>query len=226
MRFCGTRGGDSFMNAIRPEPTGKNGTQAFACPEGFEPCSHATSLNNTICTTKDNKADCPITFMKFFDEDAVEEYLNDTVNYKVHEVDDDIFFVTSKTKGNNLPLTSFRVESKPCLDPKLMSRSPGQVFYPLETDRKMNDCHEIKQFHERYDTRYVDMGLSISEADVQEESEVDDLLHRMPNYQLYVNDVAKKQVKYHFWSRSTISWKLECDESSPRTSVVQAAADA
>ena len=49
MRFCGTRGGSSFVNAVRPKPTGKIGNNAYACPSGFEACSPATSLNNTVC---------------------------------------------------------------------------------------------------------------------------------------------------------------------------------
>ena len=95
MRFCGTRGGSSFVNAVRPKPTGKIGNNAYACPSGFEACSPATSLNNTVCVSKsaDKTKVCPITFMKFV-EKSDKTYLNDT-KYTVHEVDSENVFVTS-----------------------------------------------------------------------------------------------------------------------------------
>ena len=42
MIVCGKRGGTGFINATRVDVDGN-------CPNGFEPCSTFTSLENTIC---------------------------------------------------------------------------------------------------------------------------------------------------------------------------------
>jgi hypothetical protein len=223
MRFCGTRGGSPFVNVARPVSTGKIGATAYECPKDFVACSTATSLENTICVNKSKTADCPITFAKFVTvADAAATY-SDTA-YTVQEVDKEYKFVTSKTKGDNLPLTSFKIEEKPCLNNKDTSRATTSTFYPLENDRNAANCSIVDQFNERYDTRYVNMGIKVSEYDVQDESGVLDDLEDLPNYSKYVTSTAKKNVKYTFWSRSTISWKLECDATHSRDSVVAAAA--
>ena len=120
-------------------------------------------------------------------------------------------------------MTSFNVEARPCLDHNDVSISAYAVFYPLELDRKIEDCREIAQFSESYDSRYTDLGFKISEYDVQEESDVLDTLEDLPNFSLYVTDSIKKSIEYGFWSRATIPWSLECEETHPRDSVVQAA---
>lgn len=97
------------------------------------------------------------------------------------------------------------------------------MFYPLEVDRLKPDCQVLDQFNERYDTRYVDLGLEITEYDVQDESGVLDTLESLPNFSLYVTDSIKKNIEYGFWSRSTIPWSLECELEHPREKVVNAA---
>jgi len=86
------------------------------------PCSTATSKENTVCInkTRDKTKECPITYMKFvtISEAAT---MDDDPDYKIYTVDDEHSFVTSKFKGDNLPLTSFKVEKKPCLDPTEVS---------------------------------------------------------------------------------------------------------
>ena len=171
MRFCGKRGGQSFMNAIRPLPTGKTGTAAYECPKDTVKCSPKTSNSNTICIATNKKADCPITFAKFIKTSEKSKY-SDTAKYKVHKVDSEHEFVTSKVEGDNLPLTSFKVEKKPCLDSSDTSKSGSTVFYPLENDKNVPDCVNVKQFNEMYDSRYADMGMEISEYEVQKESKV------------------------------------------------------
>ena len=106
-------------------------------------------------------------------------------------VDSAYYFLTSTTKGDNLPLTSFNVEAKPCLDHNDVSKASNAVFYPLELDRKLEDCREIAQFSERYDSRYMDLGLKISEYDVQDESKVLDTLEDLPNFSMYVTESVK-----------------------------------
>ena len=120
--------------------------------------------------------------------------------------------MTSKTVGDSLPLTSFKLEKKPCLDPTKQSTDPSARFYPTELDRKNNDCVLIEQFNETYDTRYADAGTTVTEYDVQDESKVLDKLEDLPNIGMYVDLKAKKNIKYGFWSRPTISWSIDCDD--------------
>ena len=75
--------------------------------------------------------------------------------------------MTSKTIGNNLPLTTFKVENKPCLDPNDVSRAATTIFYPLEIDRLREDCRIVDQFKEKFDTRFSSMGdIKVNEYDV------------------------------------------------------------
>ena len=55
--ICGKRGGKSFADSVRPDPTTKR------CPSGYFQCSNSTSAANTICTK--NRNDCPVTFLRF-----------------------------------------------------------------------------------------------------------------------------------------------------------------
>ena len=130
--------------------------------------------------------------------------------------------MTSTTKGDNLPLTSFNVEAKPCLDHNDISKAANADFYPLEHDRD-NDCREISQFSERYDSRYTDLSIQISEYDVQEASGVLATLRSLPNFSLHVTEESKKNTLYGFWSRATIPWSLECEANNSRDSIVSAA---
>ena len=72
-------------------------------------CSSATSNSNTLCVATSKKAECPITFAKFIKTTDKAKYA-DTAKYKVQKVDTEHEFVTSKVVGDNLPLTSFKVE--------------------------------------------------------------------------------------------------------------------
>ena len=221
MRFCGTRGGKSFKNVQRPEPS--TGSE-YVCPTNFSPCSADTSFENTICVSNTKlTTDCPIITALFVKTSDYSTSTYPTADYNVYEVDDDYKFITSTTKGDNLPLTSFKLETKPCLDHNDVSRATNAVFYPLERDRLIQDCQDVEQFSERYDTRYTDLGLEITEYDVQDESEVLDTLEDLPNYSLYVSSNAKKNIEYGFWARSTIPWSLECEDTHPRDQVIAAA---
>lgn len=123
-------------------------------------------MENTICISdkQDKKKDCPITFMKFIKKLDEADYPSS--QYKVQEVDDDYSFVYSKVEGDNLPLTTFHLESKPCLDPNDVSSLGKTQFYPLERDRNQHACSVIKQYGKATDSRYKDLGLSISEYEV------------------------------------------------------------
>jgi len=90
--------------------------------------------------------------MKFIDKADEAKYSGS--DYTVQEVDEDHSFVYSKTKGNSLPFTSVSLEMKPCLDPIEVSVGPTTQFYPLERDRRTNDCDVVSQYGEAYDARY------------------------------------------------------------------------
>ena len=227
MRFCGTRGSQTFATTTRPKPNGKqssSGDAQYDCPKDYTPCSPSTSKGNTVCIKKtaDKTKDCPFTLMKFVTVSDARTYSNST-DYKVYEVNDDYSFVVSKTKGDNLPLTSFKVERQPCLDPKDHSLAPGQRFYPLERDRHIHDCSIVPQYGEKYDKRYTDLGIKISEYEVQKESKVLKKLEELPMFDNYSSEGEKQRIEYSFWSRPTISWKLSCDDKHPRNSVIHAA---
>lgn len=222
-RFCGFRSGEPFTEAVRPVQTGKMGQKdAYACPEGFVPCSEETSADNTICegATKDKSVVCPITMMKFIPKEDESKYPDS--DYTVQSVDETNSFVYSKTKGDSLPLTSFNIESKPCLDPSLISSGQNEEFYLLEVDQTNSDCVVDDYYGVAYDSRYEDLGLSISEYDVQNESYVLQKLNHLPKSSEYVSEDSKKSNMYTFWARPTISWDIKCDEKYPRSSVVEA----
>ena len=195
MRFCGTRGSQTFATTTRPKPNGKqssSGDAQYDCPKDYTPCSPSTSKGNTVCIKKtaDKTKDCPFTLMKFVTVSDARTYSNST-DYKVYEVNDDYSFVVSKTKGDNLPLTSFKVERQPCLDPKDHSLAPGQRFYPLERDRHIHDCSIVPQYGEKYDKRYTDLGIKISEYEVQKESKVLKKLEELPMFDNYSSEGEK-----------------------------------
>lgn len=133
MRFCGKRSGLPFSKVVRPTASSSKASTAVTCPSGYVACSTETSIDNTVCITAAKKdADCPFTMAKFVSQSDRSTYDNDINNYKVYAVDEDYVMVTSKTKGDNLPLTTFKIEDKPCLDDRDISISATTQFYPLE----------------------------------------------------------------------------------------------
>jgi hypothetical protein len=221
--FCGTTGGKPFLTAERVDPSTKK------CKSGYVACSDETSAENTICVRSGEQDQCPITFMTFTeDEDDIKYYKNDTENYVVQKVEDDTYFVYSKTRGDSLPITSTSVEYKPCLDPIDVSRSPSVnyqfVYYETELDKQKEDCGLVPQFDERYDTRFEKLDFSVSEYDVQDDNGVIDIIYRQPLARDQVQIHQKDQIKYDFWGRSTIPWSLECEATIPRGEVYDIAA--
>ena len=63
VKICGKRGGKPFKEALRPTLIDR------ACPEGTTPCSSATTIENTICISREDKDAglCPITEIKLMD---------------------------------------------------------------------------------------------------------------------------------------------------------------
>lgn len=75
MRICGSRGGQSFANAVRPNT---NNT----CPSGTQKCSNNTVAADTICySTYDNRDDvCPVTGMQFVSKNTADTFISNKRN--------------------------------------------------------------------------------------------------------------------------------------------------
>ena len=110
-RVCGKRGGSAFIDADRVQ---RNGT----CPEGTSPCVLSKSLENRICyPEKDHATSCPITDLTIVSEVEVDQYRGR--GYSIVEysrMNSGKTYLAFSKLVDSLPLTSFRMENKPCLD--------------------------------------------------------------------------------------------------------------
>ena len=98
-RVCGKADGVPFLNATRPDVTGK-------CPDGFEVCSSKTTAENTICyeaDTVDRSSACPITDILIVENDKAASYTSN--GYESAKFNTTTTVVFSKTVNNNLPIT-------------------------------------------------------------------------------------------------------------------------
>jgi len=66
--FCGTQGGKSFLEADRVNPSTKK------CKDGYVACSDETDAESTICVKSSEQKSCPITWMKFVEDDDLSQY--------------------------------------------------------------------------------------------------------------------------------------------------------
>jgi hypothetical protein len=159
--ICGVRGGLPFKKVIRPDfKTGK-------CPQGTQKCSKATNNNNTVCY-KDLSL-CPITQLVFAAPNSKKNKDDKELHFNKHK---NLYW--SKTVKNALPITSTRVDGKPCANPNDKSKiMKNNIFYPLEKDRKQG-CKKLippagtkltkrGMMRLKYDYRYQPSGLKISE---------------------------------------------------------------
>lgn len=132
--MCGKPGGAPFATVKRPELVGSE----YLCPSGTSPCSPVTSPENTVCYPGGaTDSSCPITEIFFAGPNLNATIINDTA-YTVEtysETDPDMrYLVYSKTKTDNLPLTTTTVNSRPCLNPNKVEL-PREAYYPTELDR-------------------------------------------------------------------------------------------
>ena len=110
VRICGRRGGQSFLNTVRPNKDG-------VCPDKTIPCSNNTSPENTICVepgvTEDGiSSDCPITEIKFVSSNEADQL--DPAFYKVLDFNQRKL-VYSKDRIDGLPIQATQLaESTPC----------------------------------------------------------------------------------------------------------------
>ena len=160
VRICGRRGGQSFLNTVRPNKDG-------VCPDKTIPCSKNTSPENTICvepgaTENGISNDCPITEIKLVD--PIEANQLDPAYYKVLDFKQ-WKLVYSKDRVDSLPIQATQLaESTPCFHQSQTERTK-QDFYWLERDRHHSTCQEYGGYSR--DHRYDMIGeYKISEFDL------------------------------------------------------------
>ena len=95
---CGTRGGATFAEAIRPDTSGN-------CPSGTQVCSSKTSKENTLCVA--DLDDCPVTSITFV-KGATSAYTAPT--FKVEAFAESYSLVSSKTDADQLPVVATKAE--------------------------------------------------------------------------------------------------------------------
>lgn len=91
--------------------------------------------------------------------------------------------------SDNLPLSAFRVEVRPCSKQNEVSRSSYSVFYPLEN--KLPNCTADVITGHMHDDRFTSVGLSTTELEVQENSGVLAKLREQPLFEKYVANVEQ-----------------------------------
>jgi hypothetical protein len=65
-KYCGTRGGESFLNTVRPVRS--TSTSDYKCPVGYKSCSGSEALTdelaeNVVCL--EDTSNCPITEISY-----------------------------------------------------------------------------------------------------------------------------------------------------------------
>ena len=111
--ICGRRGGDTYLEVQRATDDGK-------CPSGTEPCSTKTSALNTICYPEEKlSTHCPVTDIQIVTDSNAAKY----DNYKKLDFNGRKLVYTN-TGVDNRPITSTRVEYKPCIFPDVWSEDP------------------------------------------------------------------------------------------------------
>ena len=167
MIVCGKRGGPTFMETVRVDPTTKE------CPRGLVPCSDKTPPSETVCVKEyEREFECPIIDIYILKEhekaDAVQ------LGYQVTETgfpgNSAVFIAFSKTEVREgqsyAPIISSAINSKgnyPCFGPdKDRLIIPEDDFlwldFSLELESPISNCteytwrQEIEETDDRYDT--------------------------------------------------------------------------
>ena len=83
--------------------------------------------SNIVCyPDSDHEEACPITSIKFVKNSEVDSYMSN--NYTARQFDESQWLVFAK-HTNNLPITTTKVEYKPCMDSFVQSSVTGTMFY-------------------------------------------------------------------------------------------------
>jgi len=78
-------------------------------------------------------------------------------------------FAFSKSSSDSSPVGETRLEYKPCMCPKRLSRDPNAeyLYYPTEKDSLIEDCSEDSKVLLPHDPRYIQLqGWTVSAKDV------------------------------------------------------------
>ena len=113
---CAKIGGLPFQNVTRPVTDSSGGT---ACPSKTYPCSTKTQPENTVCYTSPDS--CPITDIQVVP--VLDASTWTAANYTVVAFDEAVSIAYSKD-ADQLPVTSFKIEAQPCIDPYDQSADP------------------------------------------------------------------------------------------------------
>jgi len=157
--FCGLRGGLPFMNVTRVDP------KTMLCPNGTEPCSNYTSVENTICYPPDqHNSSCPLTdILISSNATEVSEMMASGLWLKKPNLIDRKWYTLYSYKVDKMPVTWTTLTDNPCSHANEVSIPSAASFYPLEA--KPSNCTFDSLSNSTYDRRYEkNPYFSISEA--------------------------------------------------------------
>jgi hypothetical protein len=174
---------------------------------------HKTSANNTICFYKGQRDSCPITGVVWDSPDSKAYPVSDWIRSS-NRVEDGKTLLYTKTAIDGLPLTSFKLDQKVCINPHSKYSNPNKRLYPLEVAAE--GCTPIQTPKGAYfeDYRYRKMQIPpTDEFTVESAAGVTDILRDLPMHDKLVpnSEDMKRNNEYYYWDRPTIGWNLECD---------------
>ena len=108
-----------------------------------------------------------------------------------------------------MPILTFRLsEATPCIDPRESSVTRNDAIFHMEYSKNQPACLSA-------DTNFRNLNVSISLFDLQEQNDILELLERNRQYtfSVFPGSSIKKQIKLNAYTRPTIPWKLECDNT-------------
>lgn len=122
-------------------------------------------------------------------------------------------YLLFSTQVNALPLASFQVGIRPCMDP---DQQESRYFYPTELSQTTT-CPVETNSDISYDPRYVQQpsnAFMTNEFAVQQASNVYSMLLFQPDYTYYYvsSPASKKQsINLYAWQRQTAYWDISCE---------------
>ena len=83
-------------------------------------------------------------------------------NYTNIGIYTDSFEIVYSKDYDSTPLTTFRVDYQPCMNPKEYENPPNSQFYPTEYALRTNNCSEDQWNGQKYDLRYRDLEMEVN----------------------------------------------------------------
>lgn len=119
MRICGdTTGNMTFVSATRPNKA--SNSKGFECPSNYMLCSNFTNASTSFCVQ--NMDDCPVTDIKFVPNAQVINYNTNPNDFSTPQYLSQVYTSTVtlmwSNQVNSMPITTFEVASKPCMNPQ------------------------------------------------------------------------------------------------------------